>query len=209
MFGKDGNGDVQRVGKRPYYIELDMDCDWTVMTMEDLGKKFDEACLLAWKRQVKYSLIYPMWGPDCQRDEFCRTVALTGSCDRTDRETSPWDSVYDEFVKEGIDLRRSVEVMGAVTLMNHPDWYETYPVLGPLAGRLDPDVMFGEGFQEKAKAYDEARGRKSPYMEIRQPVQQSKSRSDRVGELENKFSDVFSFDENGSNGKTGKTGPGE
>lgn len=205
VFRKDENGNMKRAGKRLYYIDLDMDCDLMGMTMEDLGKKFDEACLAAWNRQAKYDLSYSIQGPDCQKDEFCQTIALTGSCDPRDREPSPWDTVYDEFVKDGIDLRRSIEVMGSIVLMNHRGLEKAYPPLRILCGKLDPDVMFGKDFRAKVRAYDEARGRKPLHMKEKQD-QSCRSRSDRVRELESKFSGALSFIGHGSDGKTG---PGE
>lgn len=93
---------------------------------------------------------------DRVQDDFTQTVYVADS-------RSPWWTAYDKLKSSGSE-QESHLVMGSITCLNHPEFFEKYPSLKKIQGELQPDVVFGEGFLQRVSDYDRRRNAVSPYL---------------------------------------------
>lgn len=94
---------------------------------------------------------------DRVQDDFTQTVYVADG-------KSPWWTAYDKL-KSSWSEQESHRVMGSITCLNHPEFFEKYPSLQKIQGELQPDVVFGEGFLQRVSEYDRRRNASSPYLQ--------------------------------------------
>lgn len=152
--------DGKRLGQADYFIELPMDWNMEQASVNRVLKLFDKAVVEARKHAPKYNIWDRTCSFDkgrCKGDEFCQTVHVTQD------GASPWEVPY-RMLDNAKNEQEALDVIGAVTLLNHPNLFGIYRALEQVRGRLSPDTVFGNGFLERVTRYDKDRGAAPLYL---------------------------------------------
>lgn len=152
---EDGN----RLRRRPYYIQLPMDWNKDSASLADVKKLFDDAYASALDTPMSYGRRKAC--VDKEDDDVVRQSLYTdsGSC----RIASPW-MIARKALSACSDLKSSLVIMGSITLLNYPRFYEIYPCLEKMRAGLDLDAVFGGGFRDRVYAYDRKHNPGLPYV---------------------------------------------